>query len=75
LPSWGPAVLCPYERSVAPQRAGAYRRRVVGYNHRETFSPDIGMKLARQQVLGSLILAVIVLIILLIRAWPYLFHK
>jgi branched-subunit amino acid transport protein AzlD len=30
------------------------------------------MKLARQQVLGSLVLAVIVLIILLIRAWPYL---
>jgi branched-subunit amino acid transport protein AzlD len=33
------------------------------------------MKLARQQALGSLVLAVIVLIILLIRAWPYLFHK
>jgi hypothetical protein len=75
LPSWGAVVLCPYERSVAPPREGAYRRRVVGYNHRETFSLDIRMKLARQQVLGSLILAVIVLIILLIRAWPYLFHK
>lgn len=33
------------------------------------------MKLARQQVLGSLVLALIVLIVLLIRAWPYLFHK
>jgi hypothetical protein len=33
------------------------------------------MKLARQQVLGSLVLAVIVVIIPLIRALPYLFHK
>jgi hypothetical protein len=33
------------------------------------------MKVARQQVLGSLLLALIVLIILLIRAWPVLFHK
>jgi hypothetical protein len=33
------------------------------------------MKLARPQVLGSLLLALIVLIILLIRAWPVLFHK
>jgi hypothetical protein len=33
------------------------------------------MKLARQQVVGSLLLALIVLIILLIRAWPVLFHK
>jgi preprotein translocase subunit SecE len=33
------------------------------------------MKPARQQVLGSLVLVVIVLIILLIRAWPTLFHK
>jgi hypothetical protein len=33
------------------------------------------MKIARQQVLGSLLLALIVLIILLIRAWPVLFHK
>jgi hypothetical protein len=33
------------------------------------------MKLARQQVLGSLALAVIVLVILLIRARPLLFHK
>ena len=33
------------------------------------------MKLARQQVLGSLVLALIVLVVLLIRAWPYLFHK
>jgi hypothetical protein len=33
------------------------------------------MKLARQQVLGSLLLALIVLIILLVRAWPVLFHK
>jgi hypothetical protein len=32
------------------------------------------MKMARQQVLGSL-LALIVLTILLIRAWPILFHK
>jgi len=30
------------------------------------------MKLARQQVIGSLVLA---LIVQLIRAWPYLFHK
>jgi hypothetical protein len=33
------------------------------------------MKLARQQVIGSLLLALVVLIILLIRAWPVLFHK
>lgn len=33
------------------------------------------MKLARQPVLGSLLLALIVLIVLLIRAWPFLFHK
>jgi hypothetical protein len=33
------------------------------------------MKLARQQVLGSLVLALIVLVVLLVRAWPYLFHK
>lgn len=33
------------------------------------------MKIARQQVLGSLIPALIVLLILLIRAWPVLFHK
>jgi hypothetical protein len=33
------------------------------------------MKLARQQVIGSLVLALIVLIALLLRAWPYLFHK
>jgi hypothetical protein len=33
------------------------------------------MKLARQQVLGSVLLALVVLVILLIRAWPTLFHK
>jgi hypothetical protein len=33
------------------------------------------MKLVRQQVLGSLLLALIVLVILLIRSWPVLFHK
>jgi hypothetical protein len=33
------------------------------------------MKPARQQALGSLRLALIVLIGLLIRAWPALFHK
>jgi hypothetical protein len=33
------------------------------------------MKLARQQVLGSLLLALIVLIVLFVRAWAYLFHK
>jgi hypothetical protein len=33
------------------------------------------MKLARQQVLGSLVLALIVFVILLVRAWPILFHK
>ena len=33
------------------------------------------MKLVRQQVLGSLVLALIVFVVLLIRAWPYLFHK
>jgi hypothetical protein len=33
------------------------------------------MKRARQQVLGSLLLALIVLILLPIRAWPVLFHK
>ena len=32
------------------------------------------MKLVRQQVLGSLVLTLIVLV-LLIRVWPYLFHK
>jgi len=33
------------------------------------------MKLVRQQVLGRLLLALIVLIVLLVRAWPYLFRK
>jgi hypothetical protein len=33
------------------------------------------MKIARQQVLGSLLLALLVLIILVIRAWPVLFRK
>jgi hypothetical protein len=33
------------------------------------------MKLARQQVLGSVLIALIVLVVLLIRAWPLLFHK
>jgi len=33
------------------------------------------MKLNRQQVLGSLLLALIVLVVLLIRAWPQLFPK
>jgi len=33
------------------------------------------MKPARQQVVGSLILALIVLIVLLVRAWAYFFHK
>jgi hypothetical protein len=33
------------------------------------------MKIVRQQVVGSLLLALIVLIVLLIRAWPIYFHK
>jgi len=33
------------------------------------------MKLVRQQVLGSLLLALIVLVVLLIRAWPHSFPK
>jgi hypothetical protein len=33
------------------------------------------MKPARQQVLGSVLIALIVLVVLLIRAWPLLFHK
>lgn len=33
------------------------------------------MKLTRQQVLGSVLIALIVLVVLLIRAWPLLFHK
>jgi hypothetical protein len=33
------------------------------------------MKPARQQVLGSLLLSLIVLVVLLIRAWPIRFHK
>jgi hypothetical protein len=33
------------------------------------------MKLARQQVLGSALIALIVLVVLLIRAWPLLFRK
>lgn len=33
------------------------------------------MKLVRQQVLGSVLLALLVLIVLLVRAWPYLFRK
>jgi hypothetical protein len=33
------------------------------------------MKPTRGQVLGSLLLALIVLIVLLIRVWPVLFHK
>jgi len=33
------------------------------------------MRLARQQVLGSILLAAIVLLVLLVRACPYIFHK
>jgi hypothetical protein len=33
------------------------------------------MKLERQQVLGSILLALIVLVVLLVRAWPYFLHK
>ena len=33
------------------------------------------MKLVRQQVPGSILLALLVLIALLVRAWPFLFHK
>ena len=33
------------------------------------------MKIVRQQVIGSLLVALIVLAILLIRSWPVLFHK
>jgi hypothetical protein len=33
------------------------------------------MKLARQQVLGSVLIVLIVLVVLLIRAWPLLFRK
>jgi len=33
------------------------------------------MKLARQQVYGSVLIALIVLAVLLIRAWPLLFRK
>lgn len=33
------------------------------------------MKLSRPQVLGSFLLALIVLAILLLRAWPILFRK
>jgi hypothetical protein len=33
------------------------------------------MKLTRQQVLGSVLIALIVLVVLLIRAWPLLFRK
>jgi hypothetical protein len=33
------------------------------------------MKLARSQVLGSLLLALVVLAMVLIRAWPQLFPK
>jgi hypothetical protein len=33
------------------------------------------MKLERQQVLGSILLGLIVLAVLLVRAWPYFFHK
>jgi hypothetical protein len=33
------------------------------------------MKLARQQVLGSVLIALIVLVVLVVRAWPLLFRK
>ena len=33
------------------------------------------MKLTRQLVLGSVLIALIVLVVLLIRAWPLLFRK
>jgi len=33
------------------------------------------MKPVRQQVLGSVLIGLIVLVALLIRAWPLLFHK
>jgi hypothetical protein len=65
----------PLRKKRRAAEGGRYRRDAVGYNHRETFSLDLPMKLARQQVLGSPVFAVIVLIILFIRAWPYPFHK
>lgn len=33
------------------------------------------MKLSRQQVIGSVVLALIVLAVLVVRAWPLLFPK
>jgi len=34
-----------------------------------------GMKLSRHQVIGSVVLALIVLAVLVVRAWPLLFPK
>ena len=34
-----------------------------------------GMKLSRHQVIGSVVLALIVLAVLVVRAWPVLFPK
>jgi hypothetical protein len=33
------------------------------------------MKLSRHQVIGSVVLALIVLVVLIVRAWPLLFPK
>ena len=33
------------------------------------------MKRERQQVLGSILLTLLVLVVLLVRAWPYFFPK
>jgi hypothetical protein len=33
------------------------------------------MKLSRHQVIGSVVLALIVLVVLIVRAWPQLFPK
>jgi hypothetical protein len=35
----------------------------------------VGMKLSRHQVIGSVLLALIVLAVVIVRAWPQLFPK
>ncbi len=57
-------------------------RRLLYEPHDRPLSADLlpfcwgrGMKLVRQQVLGSVLIALIVLGVLLIRAWPLLFRK
>ena len=55
--------------------------RMTGFGLRSAWSDTsvlemwVGMKLSRHQVIGSVLLALIVLAVLIVRAWPLLFPK